>query len=243
MSYFTAENAVADAANCPQECVGQGVGAVRAKGAKECEGVRRAAVQDAGHGTQDAAGNATATAAAASAVGQLEFEFADLPLGELPEGVSDLAPKEVSFVCSLLRHGRKREAALAAGYSKGCAGQMASELMAKPRVRAFYQRCLERLGSDTRRAVSRLEERAQVAHQKFREAAEDGYWGIAEKHGRVALDNDRTLLSAAGKIAGTQVAVAVGVGVGGSAETVPAEVLTFFAAARTACAVEGGGNG
>jgi len=106
---------------------------------------------------------------------------------ELPEGVSTLNPRELRLVLGVLRHGQMAKAAVEAGYSEGSAGQIASETLRKPKVFAFYRRCVEKLASNADRVIARTYERSVILHAKALEAmqtrADAEQWIIAsEKH-------------------------------------------------------------
>lgn len=127
---------------------------------------------------------------------------AETGLAELPEGAGELTAKELLFVQHLLRTGKRKASAIAAGYSERTAAQMASEVMTKPRVANFYRRCLERLGADTRAIVARTEERARLWHHQALAAHESGDAEALETASKAGLEHDRVLLQAAGKIGG-----------------------------------------
>jgi hypothetical protein len=99
------------------------------------------------------------------------FAQTGLGVGDLPNGAGSLKAKEIRFVLGVLQHGGQKRAAIEAGYSEGSADQIASELLRRPRVAAFYRQSLERLGADTKGSVRRLEERARMFHAKASLAA------------------------------------------------------------------------
>lgn len=102
--------------------------------------------------------------------------FEDAGIGgwnELPVGVGELEPREARFVFRLSVHGQKERAAVEAGYSPGGAGQTASELLRKPRVLRLYRAIIRKSGMNAVAAVSRLEERSRLFHEKLVEVAQE----------------------------------------------------------------------
>lgn len=91
----------------------------------------------------------------------------------LPAGAGELQGGELAFVIALLRHGQQRRAAIEAGYSETSAGQIASELLKKPRVRRVYMACLDKLAGVAAAAVRRIEERGRIFHEKALQAAQE----------------------------------------------------------------------
>lgn len=91
---------------------------------------------------------------------------------ELPDGVSTLNPRELRFVLGVLNHGQMAKAAVEAGYSAESAGQIASETLRKPKVFAFYRRCVDKLANNADRAVARVYERSVILHAKALEASQ-----------------------------------------------------------------------
>lgn len=98
--------------------------------------------------------------------------FEAIGVAELPQGFGDITGREQRFVLALLRHGQMAKAAVEAGYSETSAGSIASETLRKPKVFAFYQRCLGALASNADKLTQRVAERSLVLHQKAMEAAQ-----------------------------------------------------------------------
>lgn len=91
---------------------------------------------------------------------------------ELPEGVSELTPRELRFVLGVLEHGQMAKAAMDAGYSAESAGAIASETLRRPKVFAFYRRCLDRVAKQSDQMIARVYERSVVLHAQALEAAQ-----------------------------------------------------------------------
>lgn len=91
---------------------------------------------------------------------------------ELPQGVSDLTPRELKFVLGVLEHGQMAKAATDAGYSADSAGSIASETLRKPKVFQFYRRCLDRVANKAELMIARAYERSVVLHAQAIEAAQ-----------------------------------------------------------------------
>ena len=102
-----------------------------------------------------------------------QLEFAALGFEELPSGVGELTAREVKFVCGVLEHGQMRRAAIDAGYSEESASAIASETLRKPKVSAFYRRCVDKLASQAELVLRRIYERSVIFHAKAMEAAQD----------------------------------------------------------------------
>ncbi len=123
---------------------------------------------------------------------QMEFaavsaQFAAAGIQELPQGVADLTRREMRFVVGVLEHGQMARAAIEAGYSPDSAGSIASETLRKPKVFAFYRRCLDKVASQAELVVRRCYERSVIFHAKTMEAAQSvkdaNEWLIAsERH-------------------------------------------------------------
>ncbi|HWA07937.1 MAG TPA: terminase small subunit [Opitutaceae bacterium] len=103
---------------------------------------------------------------------EIERAFAATGIKTLPDGVSDLNRREMVFVARLLEHGQHARAAIEAGYSETSAGPIASELLRKPKVFAFYRRCLDKVASDAAVVVRSTFERYVILNAKFLEAAQ-----------------------------------------------------------------------
>lgn len=108
---------------------------------------------------------------------QLEFsaiaaQFAAAGIGELPQGVAELTRREMRFVMGVLEHGQMARAAIDAGYSPDSAGQIASETLRKPKVFAFYKRCLDKVASQAELVVRRCYERSVIFHARAMEAGQ-----------------------------------------------------------------------
>ncbi len=131
---------------------------------------------------------------------QLEFAaisagFASAGIAEMPQGVSDLTRREMKFVAAVLEHGQMARAAVEAGYSAESAGSIASETLRKPKVFAFYRRCLDKVASQAELVVRRIYERSVIFHAKAMEAAqtlkESDEWLLAtsrQERGKNAKD-------------------------------------------------------
>lgn len=92
---------------------------------------------------------------------------------ELPVGFADLTAKEQKFVLGVLEHGQMARAAVEAGYSAESAGAIASETLRKPKVFAFYKRCVEKVATKADQVTARVYERSVILHAKALEAAQD----------------------------------------------------------------------
>lgn len=103
----------------------------------------------------------------------LEGRLKESGLGELPEGASDLTRREFAFVTFLLGHGQMARAAREAGYSEAAAAAIASETLRKPKVHAFYRRCLAKVANNAEQLVIRVYERSVLWHAKALEAAQE----------------------------------------------------------------------
>lgn len=103
---------------------------------------------------------------------EIEQGFAATGIKALPDGVSELNRREMVFVMRLLEHGQHARAAVEAGYSEASAGAIASELLRKPKVFAFYRRCTDKLANDAAGIVRTTFERYVVFHAKAMEAAQ-----------------------------------------------------------------------
>lgn len=90
----------------------------------------------------------------------------------MPAGVSELTSREIKFVAGVLEHGQMRRAAIDAGYSEDSAQSIASETLRKPKVLAFYRRCLDKVASQAELVIRRCYERSVVFHAKAMEAAQ-----------------------------------------------------------------------
>lgn len=101
-----------------------------------------------------------------------QLEFAALGIQEMPAGVSELTSREIKFVAGVLEHGRMAQAAIDAGYSEESAGSIASETLRRPKVRAFYRKCLDKVASQAELVIRRIYERSVIFHAKAMEAAQ-----------------------------------------------------------------------
>lgn len=99
--------------------------------------------------------------------------FEALGVNELPQGFADITGREQKFVLELLRHGQMARAARDAGYSEASAGAIASETLRKPKVFAFYQRCLAGVAANADKLTARVCERSLLYHAKAMEAAQE----------------------------------------------------------------------
>lgn len=90
----------------------------------------------------------------------------------MPEGVSVLTTREMRFVLGVLEHGQMARAAAEAGYSQDSAGAIATETLKKPKVFAFYKRCLDKVASQAELVVRRCYERSVIFHAKAMEAGQ-----------------------------------------------------------------------
>lgn len=105
---------------------------------------------------------------------EIERAFAATGIKALPEGVSELKHREMIFVQRLLEHGQHARAATEAGYSEASAGPTASELLRRPKVFAFYRRCMDKLANEAGNIVRSTFERYVIFHAKAMEAAQVG---------------------------------------------------------------------
>ncbi len=131
---------------------------------------------------------------------QLEFSaltagFAAAGINELPQGAAELTRREMRLVMGVLEHGQMARAAIEAGYSAESAGAIASNAIKKPKVLAFYRRCVEKVASQAELVMRRICERSVIFHAKAKEAAQEkaqaGQWLLAstrQEHGRNAKD-------------------------------------------------------
>lgn len=103
---------------------------------------------------------------------EIERGFAATGIKTLPDGVADLNRREMVFVQRLLEHGQHARAAIEAGYSEASAGAIASELLRKPKVFAFYRRCVDKLANEISVVVRATFERHVIYHAKAMEASQ-----------------------------------------------------------------------
>lgn len=103
---------------------------------------------------------------------EMERAFAATGIKSLPNGVSELNRREMMFVQRLLEHGQHARAAVEAGYAETSAGSIASELLRKPKVFAFYRSCTDKLANDAAGIVRTTFERYVIFHAKAMEAAQ-----------------------------------------------------------------------
>lgn len=101
-----------------------------------------------------------------------QLELTALGITEMPEGISALTRREAKFVTAYLAHGQMRQAAIEAGYSAESAGAIASETLRKPKVAAFYRRCIDQLAGEARTILRACFERHVIFHAKALEAAQ-----------------------------------------------------------------------
>jgi phage terminase small subunit len=101
-----------------------------------------------------------------------QLEFAALGITELPDGVSSLTRREMRFVAEYLQHGQMRQAAIAAGYSEESAGSIASETLRKPKVAAFYRKCIDQVAGESLNVLRTCFQRYVIFHAKTLEAAQ-----------------------------------------------------------------------
>lgn len=92
---------------------------------------------------------------------------------DMPEGLDGLTAKELRFVLGVLEHGQMAKAATDAGYSVQSAGSIASETLRRPKVFAFYRRCLEKVANKAELLTARVYERSVVFHAKALQAMQD----------------------------------------------------------------------
>ncbi|WP_043586933.1 terminase small subunit [Geminisphaera colitermitum] len=102
----------------------------------------------------------------------IEAAFVASGVGEIPQGASDLTKREMTFVLRMLEHGQMAQAAIEAGYSEASAASIASETLKKPKVFAFYRRCLDKVVTNAERLTARVYERSVVLHAQALEAAQ-----------------------------------------------------------------------
>lgn len=96
----------------------------------------------------------------------IEAAFAASGIAELPEGVTSLTRREMMFVLGVLQHGQMAKAAVEAGYSQDSAQAIASETLRRPKVFAFYRRCVEQVAGKGEELVRRVYERSVIYHAK-----------------------------------------------------------------------------
>lgn len=99
-------------------------------------------------------------------------QFSAAGIQELPQGVADLTRREMRFVIGVLEHGQMGRAAVEAGYSADSASSIASETLKKPKVFAFYRKCLDKVANQAELVVRRCYERSVIFHAKAMEAAQ-----------------------------------------------------------------------
>ena len=102
----------------------------------------------------------------------IEQAFVARGVETIPEGASNLTQREMKFVLNMLEHGQMAKAAIEAGYSEASAASIASETLRKPKVFAFYRRCVEGLASKGEELTRRVFERSVVLHAKALEASQ-----------------------------------------------------------------------
>lgn len=119
----------------------------------------------------------------------IEEAFVVRGVAEVPEGAAHLTKKEMSFVLAMLEHGQMRRAAIDAGYSEESAASIASETLKKPKVFAFYRKCIDAVASKGEQLTARVYERSVILHAQALKAAQDltdaeaGLWLLAtESH-------------------------------------------------------------
>ena len=103
----------------------------------------------------------------------LLFEGIGVAAEQIPQGFGELTGREQKFVLNLLRHGQMARAAVEAGYSETSAGAIASETLRKPKVFAFYQRCLATVAANADAMTRSVAERSIVLHTKAMTAAQE----------------------------------------------------------------------
>lgn len=99
--------------------------------------------------------------------------FEGIGVTELPQGFAEITGREQRFVLELLKHGQMARAARDAGYSEASAGSIASETLRKPKVFAFYQRCLAKVAANADALTARVCERSLLFHNKAIAAAQE----------------------------------------------------------------------
>lgn len=103
----------------------------------------------------------------------IEAAFEAAGIAELPDGVATLTRKEMKFVLAVLQHGQMAKAAIEAGYSASSAGSIASETLSKPKVFAFYRKCVNQVAGKGDELVRRVYERSVIFHAKAISAAQE----------------------------------------------------------------------
>jgi hypothetical protein len=103
----------------------------------------------------------------------IEEEFVAHGVAEIPDGLCNLTTRELKFVLGVLEHGQMARAATDAGYSKESAGSIASETLRKPKVFAFYRRCVEQVANKGEQLTARVYERSVILHAQALKAAQD----------------------------------------------------------------------
>lgn len=99
--------------------------------------------------------------------------FETIGVAEMPQGFSEITAREQRFVLELLRHGQMARAARDAGYSENSAGAIASETLRKPKVFAFYSKCLAQVASNADKLTQRVAQRSILYHDKAVAASQD----------------------------------------------------------------------
>lgn len=103
----------------------------------------------------------------------IEQAFAAHGVAAIPEGASQLTKKEMNFVLAMLEHGQMARAAIEAGYSADSAASIASETLKKPKVFAFYRKCIDGVASKGEQLTARVYERSVVLHAQALKAAQE----------------------------------------------------------------------
>lgn len=103
----------------------------------------------------------------------VEQRFVASGVEDMPDGAGNLTQRELKFVLGVLEHGQMGRAAIDAGYSEESAASIASETLRKPKVFAFYRRCLDQVASKAELLTARVYERSVLFHAKALEAAQD----------------------------------------------------------------------
>jgi phage terminase small subunit len=103
----------------------------------------------------------------------IEQAFAANGVSVIPEGASQLTKKEMQFVLSMLEHGQMGRAAVEAGYSPESAASIASETLKKPKVFAFYRKCIDGVASKGEQLTARVYERSVILHAQTLKAAQE----------------------------------------------------------------------
>lgn len=112
---------------------------------------------------------------------QLQLELDDLAsrvdctADELPAGIGELRYQEIQFIKNYLSCGIGQKAAELAGYAPSSARVVASQLLTKPTIRRVLNEAVSRTSASVPRLLERVWQRAQIAHDNYLKAVENGF--------------------------------------------------------------------